>query len=121
MYYRLLPSLLLLPSALGVVIRQSTVDGITTGVRSYQLSMSISRSMLTISQTLGNATAVDSNPQGASFKATFPTDKQFTPTPNGNVKGVVLAQTGRDGKGVRFDVMLDNLPDEGGPFCRSKT
>ncbi|KAH8776777.1 superoxide dismutase, partial [Diaporthe sp. PMI_573] len=65
----------------------------------------------------GNATAVDSNPQGASFKATFPTDgTQFTPTPNGNVRGVVLAQSGRDGKGVRYDIMIDNLPDEGGPF-----
>lgn len=72
--------------------------------------------ILTLLQELGNATAIDSNPQGASFKATFPSDKQFTPTPNGNVRGVVLAQTGRDGKGVRYDIMIDNLPDEGGPF-----
>lgn len=31
----------------------------------------------------------------------------------------MLAQTGRDGKGVRYDIMIDNLPDEGGPFCKS--
>lgn len=33
----------------------------------------------------------------------------------------MLAQAGRDGKGVRYDIMIDNLPDEGGPFRRSKT
>ncbi|KAG6361920.1 hypothetical protein INS49_010149 [Diaporthe citri] len=98
MHRGVLSSLLFLPSALGVAIRQTTAtSGTTTG-------------------ELGNATAIDSNPQGVSFKASFPTDKQFTPTPNGNVRGVVLAQTGRDGKGVRYDIMIDNLPDEGGPF-----
>lgn len=33
----------------------------------------------------------------------------------------MLAQTGRDGKGVRYDIMIDNLPDEGGPFRMSRT
>lgn len=83
-------------------------------------NMSQSHRILTLLQEKGNATEVDSNPQGASFKATFPSDKQFTPTPNGNIRGVVLAQSGRDGKGVRYDIMIDNLPKEGGPFGRSK-
>jgi hypothetical protein len=33
----------------------------------------------------------------------------------------VLAQTARGGKGVRYDIMIDNLPDEGGPFRTSRT
>lgn len=45
----------------------------------------------------------------------FP-NMQFKQLPSGRVRGVVLAQTGESGTGVRYSIKMTNLPEEGGPF-----
>lgn len=56
---------------------------------------------------------------GVAFRAVFPTKKQFTATPAGPVKGVIVAQSGQGGTGVMYSIRIENLPDEGGPFGKS--
>ncbi|KAF3761680.1 hypothetical protein M406DRAFT_94970 [Cryphonectria parasitica EP155] len=72
--------------------------------------------LLTVKQIKGNATVVKDNPAGVAFRALFPTKNQFTLTPSGPVKGVVVAQTNKGGTGVSYNIKMENLPDEGGPF-----
>ncbi|KAJ4393493.1 Cell surface superoxide dismutase [Cu-Zn] 4 [Gnomoniopsis smithogilvyi] len=92
-----LRSLLLLALSFSNSVAQSTEsNGLVTG-------------------SLGNATVVKNNPSGAAFRAVFP-KKQFTPTPSGNIKGVVVAETNSGGTGVSYNIKMTNLPTEGGPF-----
>lgn len=62
---------------------------------------------------------VTDNPAGVVYKATFP-DKPFftTGTLKGNVKGSITALAAANGTGVQFSVDFQNLPTEGGPFCK---
>ncbi len=39
----------------------------------------------------------------------------------GQLKGSIIAQAPSDGKGVQFQVSLENLPTEGGPFSMSQS
>lgn len=71
-----------------------------------------------VGQVIGqNAEAVNDNPVGVSYKATFPKEPFFKDAAlDGNVEGYVSATAAKDGKGVQFSVKLSNLPKEGGPF-----
>ncbi|KAJ4418266.1 Cell surface superoxide dismutase [Cu-Zn] 4 [Gnomoniopsis sp. IMI 355080] len=68
-----------------------------------------------VTGALGNATVVKNNPEGVVFRAVFPKN-QFTPTPSGAIKGVVLAMTNQGGTGVSYNIKMTNLPSDGGPF-----
>lgn len=51
------------------------------------------------------------------FRAKFPDDQFFQPAgKKGSVTGVVYADTNDGGTGVTYNVKIDNLPSEGGPF-----
>ena len=62
---------------------------------------------------LGDAAVVDNNPVGASYEARLPN------RPSTSVRGVFLASSNPSGRGVDFQITLDGLPSEGGPFSKS--
>jgi hypothetical protein len=66
---------------------------------------------------LGNATAIQNNPVGATYVAVLPSKEFFNPTnPQGGVHGSVSAMANPNGVGVTFTVSFSNLPASGGPF-----
>lgn len=67
-------------------------------------------SAVALAQELGPAAEITNNPIGAKYVATFPNSIKTA------VRGSVTAQSATDGKGVNFDVVIDGLPAEGGPF-----
>lgn len=72
---------------------------------------------------MGRAIAEDAMPQdspaGASYKAVLPEEPFFAEAAlDGNVKGGIWAETAENGIGTKFTVKFENLPKEGGPFCK---
>ncbi len=64
-----------------------------------------------VTGTLGDATVVSDQPQGPTYVARLPD--------NSPVQGHVTGTTGKDGKGVHFNVEFSNIPAEGGPLRMS--
>lgn len=73
---------------------------------------------------VGTVSAVDAphvsgNPLDVAYKATLPEKPFFSEAAlDGNVKGSIYAQAPQDGTGLKFTVKFENLPKEGGPFCK---
>ncbi|KAF2842236.1 Cu,Zn superoxide dismutase-like protein, partial [Patellaria atrata CBS 101060] len=72
------------------------------------LSILALASAQTTTGQLGDAAAITNNPEGAIYVATLPISK--------GVRGTVTAQTAPGGAGVAFQITVDGLPTEGGPF-----
>ncbi|KID63600.1 Cell surface Cu-only superoxide dismutase [Metarhizium brunneum] len=68
-----------------------------------------------IAHATHDAPVVLNNPH-VTYQAVFPKDAFYHGNIHGNVCGSVRASRGPHGRGVRFDVRLENLPKEGGPF-----
>uniref|UniRef100_A0A1Y1MVG6 Uncharacterized protein n=1 Tax=Photinus pyralis TaxID=7054 RepID=A0A1Y1MVG6_PHOPY len=62
-----------------------------------------------------DAPVVKDNPN-VIYEAVFPMDAFYHGNIHGNVRGSVRASPGPNGVGVKFNVRLENLPKEGGPF-----
>lgn len=66
-----------------------------------------------------DAPAVTDNPVGVTYKATLPAERFFKDADlEGNAKGYISAVAAEDGNGVKYTVKFENLPKEGGPFCK---
>lgn len=63
---------------------------------------------------LGDAVAVEDNPEGVIYRAEFPETPFSSVDIEGNVKGSIVAKSVEGG--VEFKVNFTNLPTEGGPF-----
>jgi hypothetical protein len=71
-------------------------------------------------RALADAPETTNNPVGVVYQATLPDEPFFAGAAiEGNVKGSITAVARENGKGVRFTVMFENLPTEGGPFSQS--
>jgi len=69
-------------------------------------------------KSMGDAEAVTNNPSGAVYKANFMSTTLWDTHAGGPVKAEVIAMSSINGSGVTFKLALQNLPKEGGPFCK---
>jgi hypothetical protein len=65
---------------------------------------------------LGDAMMVNNNPSGATYVAMFESKGMGMGMGMNSLTGKVTAMSGKDGKGVSFNLELMGLPKEGGPF-----